>query len=504
MQYGYSTDPNIIDGDTFSYFGNCYRYYDVDPDQLGNIDLDPLSPCSCAAPNPPTPPQPVVYEYKIHTFERTGTNSNTSACGQQTSIAVWTDYASLEASVGIGSVWYVDQNLNPFDGDFKWYGVSRTDQLGSTYSVLLSNAGTVQQVYDCSTPPPVAPTPPPVAPSPTYNSWETTDCSTGNVTNRVPYDESYSIGYTSVQLGSGCSLIGFPSELSAEEVPSNVYSSCDACSGPPPVAPTPPPPVVPTTPPVAPTPPPVAPTPVALGCYTYSVENNDQTFTVTIEYNDCDGNGQSFILQADTATPYFCAEQDSVRRQSGSFNFIIYEEATTCTGQPPVAPSPPPTPPTPPANNVFIVERASDGFVTYAPLVQGYYVNDLVELDSDGLGVCYEIMGTTYVLSPGDWPSIVGVCNPPPPPAAPVAPTPTPGPTCYPMTLSKETTSASACNSPTRTYYLDTNRLDTANVVYSNVGCAAGVFQSAGYFSDGLQVRYWSGSSFGPVMICDF
>jgi hypothetical protein len=67
------------------------------------------------------------------------------------------------------------------------------------------------------------------------------------------------------------------------------------------------------------------------GCYTYSVENNDQTFSVTIGYNDCDGNAQSFILPADTATPDFCAEQNSVLRQSGTFNYIVYEEATSCT-----------------------------------------------------------------------------------------------------------------------------------------------------------------------------
>ena len=636
LQYGYSTDAIITDGDTFSYFGNCYRYYDVDPDQLGSIDLDPLSPCSCTPPNPPTPPPPVVYEYRIHTFERTGTNSNTSACGQQTSIAVWTDYASLEASVGVGAVWYVDQNLNPFDGDFRWYGVSRTDQLGSTYSVLLSNAGTVQQVYDCSTPPPVAPTPPPVAPTPpTYNSWETTDCSTGNVTNRVPYDESYSIGSTSVQLGSGCSLIGFPSELSAEEIPSDVFANCSSCNTPPPPVPTTPPPVVPTTPPVAPalteffirtsgfanptsacdqatiasryhngagalptngdrvyisnstsnpmlgddiyyainttsagtnteygiisstgfvsgrgtcpstpppvpttpppvpttpppvptTPPPVAPTPgpscnINVGATTSILTICDAAeinTTTATHLGVCDMCGFLYLEGAWIASIAGPNTQFSVKyngkygsfKRNGSSN-IAYAISggdsgfdnpnpgcITCSSPPP----PPPPPPSPPADNVFTVERSSDGFATYAQLVQGYYVNDLVELDSDGLGVCYEIMGTAYVLTPGDWPVIVGVCNPPPPPAAPVAPPP---PTCYPMTLSKNTTSASACTGNTRTYYLDTDRLDTANVVYSNSGCTAGVFQSAGYFSDGLQVRYWNGSSLGPVMFCSF
>ena len=496
LQYAYSTDPNITNGDTFSYFGNCYTYYDIDPSQQGSIDLDPLSPCSCNPPTPtPIPAAPVVYEYRIHTFERTGTNSNTSACGQQTSIAVWTDYTSLEASVGVGSVWYVDQNLNPFDGDFKWYGVSRTDQLDSTYSVLLSNAGTVQQVYDCSTPPPVAPTPPPVAPSPTYNSWETTDCSTGNVTNRVPYDESYSIGSTSVKLNSGCALIGFPSELSAEEIPSNVYGSCSTCNS------DNPPPVAPTTPPVAPTPIPNPPAPAPVVCSQYYIVNTTGVgLSVTFTSTNCTTGATETRTIAPDGYELICSSTEPVATTNGEYGEVTYEG--NC-GDPATPPPPPvaPTPPTPPADNVFTVERSSDGFATYAQLVQGYYVNDLVELDSDGLGVCYEIMGTAYVLTPGDWPSIVGACTPPPPP---VAPTPPPAPTCYPMSLSKNTTSASACTEATRTYYLDTDRLDTANVVYSNSGCTAGVFQSAGYFSDGLQVRYWNGSSLGPVEFCSF
>lgn len=47
LQYGYSTQPNLGSGDTFNYFSNCYKYYDVDPTQSGTIDLDALSTCQC-------------------------------------------------------------------------------------------------------------------------------------------------------------------------------------------------------------------------------------------------------------------------------------------------------------------------------------------------------------------------------------------------------------------------------------------------------------------------
>lgn len=47
LQYGYSTQSNLGVGDTFNYFSNCYKYYDVDPTESGTIDLDALSTCQC-------------------------------------------------------------------------------------------------------------------------------------------------------------------------------------------------------------------------------------------------------------------------------------------------------------------------------------------------------------------------------------------------------------------------------------------------------------------------
>ncbi len=47
LQYGYSQQSNLGAGDTFNYFSNCYKYYDVDPTEVGTIDLDALSTCQC-------------------------------------------------------------------------------------------------------------------------------------------------------------------------------------------------------------------------------------------------------------------------------------------------------------------------------------------------------------------------------------------------------------------------------------------------------------------------
>ena len=65
-------------GDTFSYFSNCYKYYDVDPTESGTIDLDALSTCQCG------PEQ----GYVNLTFSNnvTGSANTTTALGGFTSV----------------------------------------------------------------------------------------------------------------------------------------------------------------------------------------------------------------------------------------------------------------------------------------------------------------------------------------------------------------------------------------------------------------------------------
>lgn len=68
------------------------------------------------------------------------------------------------------------------------------------------------------------------------------------------------------------------------------------------------------------------------GCYTYSIQNNDLSQTFTYQYIDCEGVLiQDNIVLPDSGTPDFCAQQGSVTRQSGTFNWVLTLEATTCT-----------------------------------------------------------------------------------------------------------------------------------------------------------------------------
>ena len=216
----------------------------------------------CEACQPPVPqpvPQPVpvpvitTTEYATDVAETAGWPTGIDACGNILGIPIYSDEALLVDAVQVGKYWYDSASGGSgYNGDFKWYGVGTTSDLDSQYAILLSTGGIVQQVYDCSTPTPV-PQPQPV-PAPVANSsYETTDCTTGTPGNRVPYDAGYTPGTTSVELAAGCFLIGFPSALSAEEIPSNVFASCALCDTPTPV---------PVPQPVAPVPQPV-PQPVA-------------------------------------------------------------------------------------------------------------------------------------------------------------------------------------------------------------------------------------------------
>ena len=61
-------------------------------------------------------------------------------------------------------------------------------------------------------------------------------------------------------------------------------------------------------------------------------------------------------------------------------------------------------------DNVYTVERQSDGFSTYAQLNSSYSVNNQVRLSNDGLQ-CYDIMGTAYVGNPAIYDTITALCS---------------------------------------------------------------------------------------------
>jgi len=189
------------------------------------------------------------------------------------------------------------------------------------------------------------------------------------------------------------------------------------------------------------------PTPAPLGCFTYSIQNNDQSQNLTFQYRDCDGNLiQNQIVTADSGTPDFCAEEGSVSRQSGTFSWVLTTEATTCTVIPATS-----TPTPQPATSTPTPQPA-----TSTPTPQ------------------------------------------------PATSTPTPLPSVPSETLGDGATNTDACNdfaTGTGTVrYLD-DFFPFATVIYRNsdgTGTAA-----AGYYSDGGVWRYWNGSAFTSNGSCE-
>ncbi|HAY89258.1 MAG TPA: hypothetical protein DCY51_07440, partial [Bacteroidetes bacterium] len=184
-------------------------------------------------------------------------------------------------------------------------------------------------------------------------------------------------------------------------------------------------------------------TTAAPGCYTYSVQNDSFSQNASIRYIDCDGNVvDDVIIPADSGTPDFCAEQNSITTNYG--NVVITEEAQTCiTTTTTLAPTTTVAP-----NNSWIAERFDGGVYAYVWLQQGYQINDLVTLN-DGSGQCWTLGDQT--TANGQY-NITGTC--PPPTTQPPAPTTT---TAAPTTTTKPPATTTVAPTTTTTTQLPSN-----------------------------------------------
>ena len=219
-----------------------------------------------------------------------------------------------------------------------------------------------------------------------------------------------------------------------------------------PAEPTPPPTPQPVTPepvtpePVTPppTPPPVTPPPVAT-CSLYNLGADGGT-DVTFTYKLCGDSSDTNTFVTNGNYIQVCAQDGSITMSpnTGTIAYVSACPTPPPTPSPvtpaPTEPTPPPTPPPTPApveptpvpvtpppvvDNVFAVERGSDGFSTYVQYNGSYGVNDLVILSNDPTQ-CYEVMNTSYVVDPTIYGTITGTCT---------TPAPTPPPTPAPVVL---------------------------------------------------------------------
>jgi len=150
-----------------------------------------------------------------------------------------------------------------------------------------------------------------------------------------------------------------------------------------------------------------------------------------------------------------------------------------------------------PDDNVFVVERQSDGFTTYVQLDGNYQVGDTgVTISTDGAN-CYDITGEDYVADPTSYGEITGSCT------TTTTTTTTTTVVCGSQNLYRSITSASdACCDTTRTIltYMNSNDISTATVIYDDVNCTTIRSTASWYTSNFGEYYYWNGTTLtGPT-----
>ena len=335
--YVYSVGTQITNGDSFSYFSNCYEYYDVDLGQTGTIDLAGLSTCVCATPTPtptstntptptptdtntPTPtPTPVTYYYQL------------AHCNDGPSNSIYVFSVGTQITNG--------DSFSYFSNCYEYYDVD----LGQTGTIDLAGLSTcvcatpTPTPTNTNTPVPNTDTPTPT-PTPVTYYYQLAHCNDG------PSNSIYvfSVG---TQITNGDAFSYFSNCYEYYDVDPGQTGTINLAGLSTCVCATPTPTPTNTN---TPTP---TPTPVP-GCFTYSIQNNDLSQNLTFQYKTCEGTWvYDNVVLADSGTPDFCAEEGSVSRQSGTFSWVLTTEATTCTVATPTptptstnTPTPTPTP----------------------------------------------------------------------------------------------------------------------------------------------------------------
>ncbi len=228
------------------------------------------------------------------------------------------------------------------------------------------------------------------------------------------------------------------------------------------------------------------------------------TLTVFRQYGDCAtggldatkvfGNnstsGFPFVIEDENgdcwSNPQFTATSST--DWIGDSAFTHYNDCVSCTGTTTTTTT---TTTTQAPDNVFVVERQSDGFATYVQLDSGYQVgNTDITISTDG-ATCYDIAGTALVTNPTSFGTITGSC------ITTTTTTTTTTITCGSQTLYKSAVSATdvCCNVvAARTVYMDSNSITTATTIYQDNACSA-TLASDQYFSEDFGDYYFWNST---------
>lgn len=243
---------------------------------------------------------------------------------------------------------------------------------------------------------------------------------------------------------------------------------------------------------------------------TTTTTTTQPTLTVFRQYGDCAtggldatkifGNnstsGFPFVIEDENGDCWSDPQFTSTTSTDwiGDSRFTHYNDCVSCTGTTTTTTT---TTTTIPPDNVFVVERQSDGFATYVQLDSAYQIGDTdITISTDGAN-CYDITGTSYVSSPSSFGTITGSC------ITTTTTTTTTTVSCGSQVLYRSITDAEdvCCNTDrTITTYMDSNDISTATAIYANNACNSLRSTPSWYTADFNNYYYWSGSSLtGPT-----
>lgn len=236
------------------------------------------------------------------------------------------------------------------------------------------------------------------------------------------------------------------------------------------------------------------------------------TLTVFRQYVDCATGLDSTITVGNNSTAGFPAvikdvstgecyknpttgtgnqDTDWVLQQScvggePAYDYLGFDNCDDCTGTTTTTTT---TTTTSRPDNVFVVERQSDTFVTYVQLDAAYNVGDTnITISTDGAN-CYDIIGTGAVSTPTNYGTITGSCT------TTTTTTTTTTVTCGSQLLYRSATSAEdvCCNvTVTKTVYMDSNDISTATVIYTNDTCSSTLGTTQFFTADFSTYYQWN------------
>ncbi len=153
-----------------------------------------------------------------------------------------------------------------------------------------------------------------------------------------------------------------------------------------------------------------------------------------------------------------------------------------------------------PDDNVFVMERQSDGFAVYVQIDSDFQVGDISLSISTLPNQCFDISGTAFVQTPTDYGIITGTC------ITTTTTTTTTTVVCGTQQLYYGISAQTACcdTFTTKTVYMNANDISSATVIYQDDTCSAVLSTNRYFTADFTEYYYWNGTTLtGPTTCPD-